>query len=98
MKIKVLSPFSFRPGLGAPVREFGRGVHILSVAEAAHPFIRACLADGLAEEVPGVAVQPEPPKDQQPKDQQEVQTEQQPEPEQTEQPVPEPAQKRTGRK
>lgn len=50
MQIKVIRPFSFRPALGAPLLEFGRGLHTLRDGLERHPFIEGALKDGLAEE------------------------------------------------
>lgn len=50
MKIRVIHPFSLRPGSGKPVREFPAGDHTISPEEHEHWFMQACLSpeDGRA--------------------------------------------------
>lgn len=47
-KINVSRAFSVRFSLKAPAREFAPGVHDLTEAEAANPFVRRCIDCGLA--------------------------------------------------
>ena len=66
MQIIVQRPFSLRSGAG-PVREFPPGRHSLTEEEAAHPYLRAVVADGLASVVVVEGDKP-PPSDPPPSD------------------------------
>ena len=48
MKIKVIHPFSLRPGSGQPVRDFPVGMHNITEEELAHWFLKDCLKEGRA--------------------------------------------------
>jgi len=47
-KIKVIHPFSLRPGSGQPVRVFTAGIHEISDEELGHWFVKDCLKEGRA--------------------------------------------------
>lgn len=50
-QIRVFRPFYLNTVPGSPARLFAPGVHTLTEAEVGHWYVRACVKDGLAEDM-----------------------------------------------